>query len=50
MKATLRVLHEEGRRFSSKKAAYRAVIERLKVPDTARGWSYSTFARLDLED
>jgi chromosomal replication initiation ATPase DnaA len=46
MEMALRTLIGEGRKFRTKKAAHRAVLERLKVSDTARGWSYETFARL----
>jgi chromosomal replication initiation ATPase DnaA len=47
MEDALRALLNEGQKFGSKKAAYRAVLERLKVSADARGWSYATFARLE---
>jgi chromosomal replication initiation ATPase DnaA len=46
MEEALRMLLNEGRKFRTKKAAYRAVLERLKVSAATRGWSYATFARL----
>jgi hypothetical protein len=46
MEEALRALLNEGGTFPTKKAAYRAVVERLKVPPDTRGWSYKTFAHL----
>jgi hypothetical protein len=46
MTAAVRALRAEGRRFRTKKEQWRAVIERLGISETERGWSYKTFVRL----
>jgi chromosomal replication initiation ATPase DnaA len=46
MEEALHTLLNEGRKFLTKKAAYRAVLERLAISGAARGWSYKTFSRL----
>jgi hypothetical protein len=50
MALALSALRAEGRRFPTKKAAHRAVLERLGVSETPRGWSYNTFTRLKLQN
>jgi hypothetical protein len=46
MDEAFRALLSEGRKFPTRKAAHRAVLERLAVAPGARGWSYNTFIRL----
>lgn len=45
MAAAYDVLCAEGRQFTTKKAAYRATLERLAIRETCRGWGYKTFLR-----
>jgi hypothetical protein len=48
MVTAIYALRAEGRRFSSKKAEWRAVLKRLSVPEGARGWSYVVFSRIKI--
>jgi hypothetical protein len=50
MAVALSALLAEGRRFPTKKAAHRTVLERLGISETARGWSCNTFTRLKLQN